>query len=381
MIPYGRQNITPEDLESVRSVLTCDYLTQGPKISEFEDSLAKKMGSRFAVVFNSGTAALHAAYFSLGISVGDEVITSPITFAATSNAALYLGAKPVFGDVDPKTGNLDLETLEGLITPHTKVLTPVHYAGLPVDMERIHAIAKKYHLKVVEDACHAIGSSFSENATGSCQYSDLTIFSFHPVKHITTGEGGAVLTNNEDLYNQMILFRSHGITRDHFDHEPDGPWYYEMQALGYNYRMTDIQAALGISQLSRLDANVKRRREIAALYTHLFEGNPYFDVQSQPQKSLSSYHLFPLLLRSEMAPHKKNLFLKLKEKGIGCQVHYLPVPAQPYYQKLGYSPHSHPHAMAFYRSEISIPMFPELSEQQVHFVSVTVLNLCQTILG
>jgi UDP-4-amino-4,6-dideoxy-N-acetyl-beta-L-altrosamine transaminase len=377
MIPYGRQNITQKDLDSVIQVLKSDFLTQGPRILDFEKALSEKMGSRYAVVFNSGTAALHAAYFALEVGQNDEVLTSPMTFAATSNAALYLGAKPVFCDIDPETGNMDLNTLEKCITPRTKVMTPVHYAGLPVDMMAISKFAKKHSLRVVEDACHAIGSSYQGHKTGNCAFSDAVIFSFHPVKHITTGEGGAVLTNDETLYRRMTAFRTHGISRENFEYEPDGPWYYEMQALGFNYRMTDIQAALGVSQLDQLDINIARRRHIAELYTTLFQGNPYFRVQAQYSEALSAYHLFPILLNSNLVSHKKALVQNLREKGIGSQVHYVPVPAHPYYRSLGYSPSDYPQAEAFYRSELSIPMFPELTDAQVQFIAKTILEICK----
>jgi UDP-4-amino-4,6-dideoxy-L-N-acetyl-beta-L-altrosamine transaminase len=321
-IPYGRQWIDSQDVEEVAKVLKSDFITQGPKVKEFEENLAEFTGAKYAVVFNSGTSALHGAYFSLGLSAGDEFITTPITFVATSNAGLFLGAKPVFCDVEEDTGNIDVEKLEEKITPRTKLIVPVHYGGHPCDMEKIKEIAEKHGIFVVEDACHALGAKYKGDWIGSCKYSDATVFSFHPVKHITTGEGGAVLTNSKEIYEKLLMFREHGITKERskFKNEPDGDWYYEMQFLGYNYRMTDIQAALGVSQLKKLNFFVKRRREIVEIYNEAFKNNSYFDVPVEKSYAFHSYHLYSIRLKDKLVNKRKEMFRILREKGLG--IHY-----------------------------------------------------------
>jgi UDP-4-amino-4,6-dideoxy-L-N-acetyl-beta-L-altrosamine transaminase len=383
MIPYARQYIDANDIREVVKVLKSDFLTQGPKIPEFEQKLAVYCGTKYAIVFNSGTSALHGAYFALGLGKGDEFITSPITFVATANAGLYLGAKPVFADVEPDTGNIDASKIEKKITKRTKFLAPIHYAGHPVDLERIRDIATRHKLFVVEDACHALGAKYippqmpgagkqttalksgSRAGIGSCQYSDMTILSFHPVKHITTGEGGAVLTNNKDFYNKLSMFRSHGITKDNFINTSHGDWFYEMQSLGYNYRMTDIQAALGISQLRKLDAFVEKRRAIAEVYLKAFIDNPYFDIACEKDYACSSYHLYPIRLKDKYKNRKKEIFTRMRKIGLGVQVHYIPVYLQPYYSELGYKNGSCPVAEDFYKKEISLPMFPGLKRKDL----------------
>lgn len=387
VIPYSRQFIDKEDIQEVVRVLKSDFITQGPKIPEFEHNLADYCGCKFAVVFNSGTSALHGTYFALGLKRGDEFITSPITFVATANAGLYLGAKPVFVDVDKNTGNIDTSKIERKITKKTKLLVPVHYAGHPVNVKKISQIAKKYNLFVVEDACHAMGARYKNEKIGSCKYSDMTILSFHPVKQITTGEGGAVLTNNETYYQKLLMFRNHGITKDrkqfrnynnlhnydnysfysnlnsHFD-----DWYYEMQFLGYNYRMTDIQAALGITQLKKLDSFVEKRRAIADLYNRAFKDNPYFDIPPEKAYTYSSYHLYPIRLKDKYKDKKREIFSKLREKGLGIQVHYIPIYLQPYYKELGYKKGSCPVAEDFYKREISIPLYPSMKGKDIDCV-------------
>jgi UDP-4-amino-4,6-dideoxy-N-acetyl-beta-L-altrosamine transaminase len=364
-IPYGRQSIDTKDLEAVIKVLQSEFLTQGPKIEEFEQKLARYCNAKYAVVVNSGTAALHAAYFALGLTKGDEFITSPITFAATTNAGLYLGAKPVFTDIDPQTGNIDTDKIEDRINPRTKLITPIHFAGHPVDLERVHSVARKHNLYIVEDACHALGAEYKGEKIGSCKFSDMAVLSFHPVKHITTGEGGAVLTNNKKWYEKMLQFRTHGITKTAFQNKPDGDWYYEMQLLGYNYRLTDLQAALGISQLEKIDRFVTKRREIAKYYNKAFEGNEYFDTPPEEAYAKSAYHLYSIRLKDKWIPKKREIFSALRDKGLGVQVHYIPVYLQPYYQKLGYKNGVCPIAEDFYKREISIPMYPVMDKGDI----------------
>lgn len=368
MIPYSRQCIDDDDIAAVVSILKSDYLTQGPAVDAFESALAAYAGARYAVVFSSGTAALHAAYSVAGIGHGDEVITSPITFVATANAALYVGARPVFVDVEPDTANINTALIESAVTSRTKLIVPVHYAGHPADMEKIHAIARSHKLMVIEDACHAMGARYRGEPIGKCAYSDMTIFSFHPVKHITTGEGGAVLTNNNELYKKLRQFRTHGITREHCTSPPDGAWYYEMRFPGYNYRMTDFQAALGTSQLNKLDAFVEKRRGIAGRYHESFRGNPHFDLPPERAYAFSSYHLYPLRLRGKCREKKQEVFTLLRQRGLGVQVHYIPVYVQPYYKELGYRKGTCPSAEDFYQSEISIPLYPSMSSSDVEYV-------------
>jgi len=369
MIPYGRQFIDEEDIKAVVEVLRSDFITQGPKVKEFEQRLADYCGAKYAVVFNSGTSALISAYMSVGLSEGDEFITSPLTFVATANAGLHLRAKPVFCDVEPDTGNMDPDRIEELISNRTKLIVPVHYAGHPADMERIKKLADKYKLKIVEDACHALGAEYKGSKIGSCEYSDATVFSFHPVKHITTGEGGAVLTNDEEIYRKLKLIRNHGITKDPSDFvEPsEGDWYYEMQALGYNFRMTDIQASLGISQLKKLPEFVRRRREIAQLYRDLLSSIDWIELPVEKPYALNSYHLFPIRVKEKTM--RKKLFDYLRSKGVGVQVHYIPVYWHPYYRKLGYKRGLCPVAEDFYSREISLPMYPSLQSEDVKYVA------------
>ncbi|WP_457628037.1 UDP-4-amino-4,6-dideoxy-N-acetyl-beta-L-altrosamine transaminase [Persephonella sp.] len=380
-IPYGRQFIDEEDINAVVEVLRSDFITQGETINRFEKSLAEYFGARYAVVFNSGTSALHGAYFSLGLKKGDKFITTPLTFAATSNAGLFLGARPVFVDVEPDTGNIDVSKIEESVTPDVSMISVVHYAGHPVDMEKVYSIAKKYGLKVVEDACHAMGAMYRGEKIGSCRYSDATVFSFHPVKHITTGEGGAVLTNDRQVYEKLLIFRNHGITKnpEKFKYPPDGDWYYEMQFLGFNYRMTDFQAALGISQLKKLDRFVKRRREIARKYAEVFDGNPYFDLPVEKDYAFHSYHLFPVKLKEPYIGKKKEIFSGLRTEGIEVQVHYIPVYRHPYYREAGYSDTFCPVAEDFYRREISLPVYYSLTDNELFSVAEKVKKVFNRI--
>ncbi|MEK9170301.1 MAG: UDP-4-amino-4,6-dideoxy-N-acetyl-beta-L-altrosamine transaminase [Patescibacteria group bacterium] len=363
---YGHQSIDESDIDAVIRVLKSDWLTQGPKIDEFEKKLGEYCGAKYAVVFSSGTAALHAAYFAAGLKNGDEFITTPLTFAATANAGLYLGATPVFADIK-EDGNLDPKETVKKITKKTKAIAVVDYAGKPAQLEQFRAITDKYNLILIEDACHALGAEYKGKKVGSV--SDMTIFSFHPVKSITTGEGGAVLTGNKEFYEKLKLFRTHGITKNNLINKSDGDWYYEMQELGFNYRITDIQAALGISQLKKLDRFIKARRKIAADYKKAFE--KYDDLISMPSADKindSSWHLFVVRLRGKLALKRAEIFKKLRESGIGTQVHYIPVYWHPFYQKLGYNKGICPKAEAFYKSIIALPIYPDLKQEDQKFV-------------
>ncbi len=381
-ISYGRQYIDESDIEEVVKVLHSDYLTQGPKVREFEKNLAEIVGAKYAVSFSNGTAALHGAYFAGGLGPKDEIVTTPNTFAATSNAALYLGARPIFSDIDMKTGNIDPDEIEEKITQRTKFIVPVHYSGHPVVLETIYKIAKKHNLMVIEDACHALGAKYKGDPIGSCKYSDMTVFSFHPVKSITTGEGGAVTTNSKELYNRLILFRQHGITknREDFSRTPDGPWYHEMRLLGYNYRLTDIQAALGISQLRKLDKFIKRRREIVSLYKDLLKDNPYFELPPEEEYAFSSWHLYPVKLKEPYIPYKRDIFEELRKKSIFLQVHYIPVYMHPYYQDLGYKKGISPISEDFYKREISFPIYYSLEDNELRYFVDTILEIMEKLI-
>ena len=382
-INYGKQCIEIDDIESVVEVLKSDFLTQGPKVKEFEESLASYCGAKYVTAFSSGTAALHGAYFAMGLGEEDEIITSPMTFLATSNAALFLGGRPVFIDVEPDTGNIDVDLIEQAITDKTKAIVPVHFAGHPVNLEKIREIAKNYDLLVVEDACHAIGAEYLETKIGDCKYSDITVFSFHPVKSITTGEGGAVLTNDPEIYEKLMMFRQHGVTKkpELLVNKPcdAGDWYYEMQYLGYNYRMTDIQSALGCSQLKKLDRFIERRREVVEIYRKAFDGNDHFDIPVEKNYAKSGWHLYPIRLKDKNKNRKKEIFTKLRENGLGVQVHYIPVHLQPYYQHLGFEKGLCPQAEDFYQREISIPMYPAISQECLDYVIETIFQVFKNI--
>ena len=367
-IPYGRHWISDDDIESVVDVLESDWLTQGPKIEEFEKEISAYCGSNYAVVFNSGTSALHAAFSVLGLDKDDEFITTPNTFVATANAGLHTGIKPIFVDIEEDTGNLNTSKVEERITERTRLIVPVHYSGHPVDMGKIYEIAERKNLYVIEDACHALGAKYKGYKTGGCNYSDMTVFSFHPVKHITTGEGGAVLTNNKDFYKKLLMSRSHGIEKRSFINKPDGDWYYEMQSLGYNYRMTDIQAALGISQLRKSDKFIDRRKEISRLYDSEFRDNPWFDIPPVRSYASSSYHLYPIRFKDEFIQRKKEIFSRLKERGFGVQVHYIPVYWHPFYKNMGYKKGICPIAEDFYFKELSLPIYPAMNGEEQRYV-------------
>ena len=361
MIPYSHQFVDKDDTDSVKEAMLSDWLTQGPKIKEFEKSLADYCGTKYAVAVSNGTAALHASYFVAGIQEGDEVIMPPLTFAATANAAIWQRAKPVFVDVD-ETGNIKPDLIENKITQKTKGIVIVDYAGLPCDFVNIKKIAEKYKLVLIEDAAHSLGAEYGGVKIGGI--ADLTTLSFHPVKSITTGEGGAVLTNNKNYYEKLLLFRSHGITRNqnNFLNGYHGPWYHEMQELGLNYRLTDIQAALGISQLKKLDNFIRKREKIAAKYDKELKeiyGLTLPKLLFKDRKS--SWHIYPIRVEREK---RRYVFEELQKSGIGVQVHYIPVYWHPYYQKLGYKRGSCPNAEKWYESEISIPIYPSLKKEE-----------------
>jgi UDP-4-amino-4,6-dideoxy-N-acetyl-beta-L-altrosamine transaminase len=376
---YSHQCIEQDDIDSVLEVLKSDFLTQGPKVEEFEQSLADYCRARFSVVFSSGTAALCAAYFAAGLGSNDEIVTSPMTFLATSNAALFLGAKPVFVDIETDTGNIEPDLIETAITDRTKLIVPIHFAGHPAQLEKIAQIAQRHRLLVVEDACHALGAWYEDTIIGDCKYSDMTVFSFHPVKSITTGEGGAVLTNNKEFRNKLLMFRHHGVTKDRriFKNKSDaaGDWYYEMQSLGFNYRLTDIHCALGISQIAKLGRFIQRRREIVEAYAKSFKNNTFFDTPVEKSYAKSAWHLYPIRLKDRYKAEKIRLFPKLRERGLGVQVHYLPIHLQPYYQQLGYKRDLCPNAEDFYEREISIPLYQSMSEEDVDYVVRNTLDV------
>jgi len=363
-IPYGRQSIDDADIAAVERVLRSDWLTQGPAVREFEAALAERCGATYAVAVCNGTAALHLAYLAAGVGPGDEVITSPLTFMATANAALYCGATPVFADVQPETGNIDPAALAAAITPRTRVVTPVHLNGHSADMETIASSARDAGLCVVEDAAHALGGAYRGRPVGSCAFSDMTIMSFHPVKLITTGEGGAITTNDPVLYEKLLVLREHGIVRDPVRFEGSGPdvgapWYHEMQALGFNYRLTDLQSALGTSQLSRLDTFLAARRTLVARYTELLAELPGVVVPQESADVMSAWHLYPVRVPADK---RREVFDSMRAAGIGVQVHYIPVHLQPYYlEHLGTRLGDYPNAEAYYAGEISLPLYPDLS--------------------
>lgn len=367
-IPYGRQWIDEDDIQAVIEVLRGDYLTTGPTIKEFEMKLAEVINAQYVVAISNGTAALHAACFAAGISQGDEVITSPITFAASANCVLYMGAKPIFVDINRDTYNIEPDEIRKRITNRTKAIIPVHFTGQPCDMDKILSIAKEYNLTVIEDGAHALGAEYKGRKVGSI--GDMTTFSFHPVKHITTGEGGAIATNNKELYEKLLAFRTHGITRDiNKLSRNEGPWYYEQQFLGYNYRITDIQAALGISQLNKLDMFIGKRREYVGRYNKAFETLDGIVVPHQLKGAGSAWHLYVIQLELEkLAIGRKEFYNELIKRKIGVNVHYIPVYYHPYYQKLGYERGLCPRAENLYERIITLPLYPQMKAEDVKYV-------------
>ncbi|ERS87961.1 UDP-4-amino-4,6-dideoxy-N-acetyl-beta-L-altrosamine transaminase [Halomonas sp. PBN3] len=372
MIPYGRQDIQQADIDAVLEVLQSDFLTQGPMVPRFEQAVAAKVGARHALAVNSATSALHIACLAMGLGEGDWLWTTPITFVASANCGRYCGAQVDFVDIDPRTYNLSPEALaakleraeaEGRLP---KVLVAVHLCGQPCDMQAIHALGQRYGFRIIEDASHAIGGKYQSDYIGSGRYSDITVFSFHPVKIITTAEGGMALTNDDDLASRMDLLRSHGVTRDPalMTHEADGPWYYQQIDLGYNYRMTELQAALGVTQLERLDDYVARRNALAERYDAALATLPVTTPWQHPD-SYSGRHLYVIRLQlGQIVPSHRQVFERLREQGIGVNLHYIPVHTQPYYRALGFTSGDLPAAEAYYAEAISLPLFPTMTEAQ-----------------
>jgi UDP-4-amino-4,6-dideoxy-N-acetyl-beta-L-altrosamine transaminase len=372
MIPYGQQEITQSDIDAVLAVLQSEFLTQGPMVPRFEEAVAAHCSSQYALAVNSATSALHIACMALELGPGDLLWTSPITFVASANCGLYCGAKIDFVDIDARTYNICPQALERkLIVAERegqlpKVVVPVHLCGQSCDMRTIHALAQRFGFKIIEDASHAIGGKYRGEPIGSCRYSDITVFSFHPVKIITTAEGGMALTNSAELANKMALFRSHGITRDpgQMTHESDGPWYYQQIELGFNYRMTELQAALGVSQMDRLESYVTRRHELASRYDELLTELPV-TIPWQHTDSYSALHLYVIRLQlNHIKQTHQQVFESLREQGIGVNLHYIPVHTHPYYQAMGFKPEDFSEARRYYAEAISLPMYVGLSEIQ-----------------
>ncbi|ADU66015.1 UDP-4-keto-6-deoxy-N-acetylglucosamine 4-aminotransferase [Desulfurispirillum indicum S5] len=379
MIPYGRQDISPDDIRSVLAVLESDWLTQGPSITEFEHMVSSACSSRFSVACSNATAALHIACKALGLGPGDTLWTSPNTFVATANAALYCGADVDFVDIDLETGNMDVVCLERKLQIAAqqgklpRIVAPVHFAGLSCPMEPIQRLAQQYGFAILEDASHAIGATYRQQPVGSCAYSHITVFSFHPVKIITTGEGGMALTNDETLYRKMTLLRSHGVTRDHemLENRNEGGWYYEQQDLGFNYRMTDLQAALGVSQMKRIDDFLQKRRLLVRRYREQLRFLP-LDLPGEFADSESAWHLFVVRLRpEETGKDRRGVFEALRAKDIGVNVHYIPVPMQPYYRALGFRAEDYPAALTHYERALSLPLHPGITQEQQDYIITT----------
>ncbi len=374
-IPYGRQNITKEDLEAVAGVLTSEFLTQGPAVSEFEKKFADYIGCKYAVAVANGTAALHLAALALNIKPGTKVITTPITFAASANCVLYAGGEIFFSDIDSTTFTLDINKVRQLLESHPKGtfsgIIPVDLAGYPVNTEEYRKLADEYGLWILEDACHAPGGYFIDSSgkkikCGDGQYCDAAIFSFHPVKHIATGEGGMITTNRKDIYEKLLLLRTHGITKNpELLHENHGGWYYEMQELGFNYRLTDMQAALGTSQLKRADAGLAQRRKIAERYNKAFAYHPNIELPRTTEHG-NPYHAYHLYI--VRVPNRKGLYDHLRRYNIFAQVHYIPVHTLPYYKNMGWKTGDFPIAENYYEHCLSLPMFPALSNEEQDFV-------------
>lgn len=365
-LPYSTQQISDEDIKAVIETLKSPYLTTGPKVSEFEKVVVDYVGATYAVAFSNGTAALHAACYAAGITQGDEVITTPITFAASANCVRYMGGEVIFADIDEETYNLDPKEVEKKITSKTKAIIPVDFTGQPVDIDAFMEISKKHNIVIIEDGAHSLGASYKKRKVGAT--ADMTMFSFHPVKPITTGEGGMIVTNNRTYYEKLRLFRGHGITQTAYAKE-QGDWYYEMTDLGYNYRMTDIQAALGISQMNRLDEFIEKRQELANLYTEKINQLPTLKAPNQLADTKSGWHLYSAQLdETALGKTRKEVFEDLRNANIGVHVHYIPVYWHPYYQELGYKKGICPKAEQWYERAVTLPLHPQMNEEDIDFI-------------
>ena len=374
-IHYGAQSIDESDIEAVKDVLKSNFLTQGPKVEEFEKALADYCGVKEAVVFNNGTTALHAMYMACADG-RTEVLVPAMTFAATANAAIFAGLKPVFLDCD-ENGHIILD--DSLVNKNTLAVVSMDYAGHPVDFDKISEFARRHNIHFFDDSCHGLGGSYNGRKIGGI--ADMNVFSFHPVKSITTGEGGAILTNDSDWAKYIRKFRQHGMTKEQnkFMNESEGPWYHEMQSLGHNFRLTDIQCALGISQLKRIDEFISKRRFIAEKYSKAFEGNSYFDIPNIREVSEPAWHLYSIRLKENLLRRKKEIFEKMAERSIYLQVHYIPVYLHPYYASLGYKKGLCPGAEKFYESEISLPIYPDLSEEDQDYIMTSLMEILQNL--
>lgn len=365
-LSYGQQWIDEEDIQAVVETLKSPFLTQGPKITEFEQKIAEFVGAKYAVAFTNGTAALHGACYAAGITKGDEVITTPVTFVASSNCVLYVGATPVFADIDPETYNINPAEIGRAITDKTKAIIAVDFTGQPADMDEIRKIAVNHNLVVIEDAAHSLGATYKGRNVGTL--ADMTMFSFHPVKHITTAEGGIIVTDSQEYAEKLRVFRSHGIINQNLSKD-EGPWYYEMVDLGYNYRLTDMEATLGISQLKRLPEFVEKRRAIADFYNREFSKLQGVKIPFQNPDTNSSWHLFMLCLQlDKLNVSRREVFEALRAENIGVHVHYTPVYTQPYYQNLGYQKGSCPVAEHWYETALTIPIFPKMTDEDAQTV-------------
>ncbi|RTQ94281.1 UDP-4-amino-4,6-dideoxy-N-acetyl-beta-L-altrosamine transaminase [Lysinibacillus telephonicus] len=369
-LSYGRQTISEEDIEEVINTLRSPFLTQGPKITEFEQAIADYLGVKYAVAFCNGTAALHGACFAAGIGESDEVITTPITFAASANCVRYMGGTVVFADIHPETYNINPLEIEKKITSKTKAIIPVDFTGQPADMDAINEIAQKHNLIVIEDGAHSLGAEYKGRKVGTL--ADMTMFSFHPVKPITTAEGGIIVTDNDEFYHKLQLFRSHGIQKTPYSNE-QGDWYYEMIELGFNYRMTDLQAALGLSQLKKIDLFLERRKEIAEIYNNLFKNVPEIIIPKQLKDTNSGWHLYMIQLDEKIS--RKEIFKKMRELNIGVHVHYIPVYWHPYYQNLGYKKGLCPIAENYYKRALTLPIHPSLTNDDIEGIVSSMTSL------
>jgi perosamine synthetase len=374
MIPYGRQYVDEDDIQAVEEVLRSDWLTTGPKVVEFEKAFAQFVGAKEAVALSSGTAALHAAMYALDVGPRDEVIVPAMTFAATANCVVFQGGLPIFADVDPDTLLIDPNQAEAKITARTKAIISVDYAGQPCAYDILQKLAKKHALALVDDACHALGATYNGSPVGSL--ADLNTFSFHPVKHVTTGEGGMVTTDDSELANRMRVFRNHGITADHHQRELQGSWYYEMADIGYNYRLTDFQCALGLAQLAKLPGFLKRRREIAAEYDEAFSSVPEIEPLGVGKNILHAYHLYVIKVDfSHLEMDRSGFFRAMRENGIGVNVHYIPVHMHPFYRrKFGTGPGLCPVAESAYERIVSLPMYPNMTDTNVRNIITAVVE-------